>query len=249
MILTYHEIYELPTGYLYGVTSQQLDAHLRLLGKLSNGTAERFAPLQVTFDDGHVSNFRQALPVLENRSCRAIFFVVAGWTEVSSDYMNWAQLRELVARGHDVQSHGWSHVPLTSCSPHQVREELQRSKQALEEKLGIPVVSISLPHGRWNSRILSLCGEAGYRRVYTSNPWMRPTMRDGVEVQGRLMLRRTMDVENLERLLHLGPTARLARRIEVRAKETVQRLVGDRLYHRLWCFLAGRSESENVEAS
>ncbi len=247
--LAYHEVFPEPSQYLYAVTIAQLDEHLRLISTLSAGANPKIPPVEVTFDDGHISNYRNALSALEKNSRRATFFVTAGWTGVRQGFMDWSHLRELVCLGHAVQSHGWSHVPLTGCTPSAAEEELRRSRQVLEDHLGVAVDALSLPHGRWNARVLDLCAQAGYRRVFTSNPWMRPEVRNGIEVRGRLTLWKTTDERRLARLLTLSPGARAARRAQVRAKEMLQRLLGDPLYHRLWCLLARRGGLESAGIS
>ncbi len=120
--------------------------------------------------------------------------------------------------------------------------ELQRSKKTLEDRLGIGVEALSVPGGRWNRRVLKACTRAGYKRVYVSDPWMRPWECDGVEVLGRLMVRRTINAQELRQLVLAKGTAVLAFRIQYLAKETVKRLLGDRIYHRLWHFFAGSDE-------
>ena len=109
-VLTYHEVGATPSGYIYSISAAQLDDHVRSLMP----EAALF-----TFDDGHQSHLHQAAPVLEKYGARGVFFVTAGWTESRPGYMSWAELRELAARGHRIQAHGWSHkflrtVPMRS---------------------------------------------------------------------------------------------------------------------------------------
>lgn len=232
--LTYHEVFPEPSPYLYAVTTAQLDEHLRLISELCARANRRIAPVEVTFDDGHISNYRYALSVLAKNSRRAIFFITTEWTGVREDYMSWPQLRELVALGHSVQSHGWSHVPLTHLALREAEQELRRSKQALEDSLGAAVDSLSLPHGRSNRKVLELCARCGFRHVYTSNPWMKTEERYGVRLHGRLTLLQTTDARRLERLLTIGKMARATHELKNHAKELAQRVLGDRLYYRLW---------------
>ena len=84
------------------------------------------------------------------------------------------ELKELLARGHAVQAHGWSHKMLTQCSPAELYDELRRSKETLEDVLGASVDTMSLPHGRWNRQVLAACSQAGYKKVYTSDPSVSP---------------------------------------------------------------------------
>jgi peptidoglycan/xylan/chitin deacetylase (PgdA/CDA1 family) len=244
IIVAYHEICVEPSGYLYAVTARQLEDHLRVLSELIQNSPTKIPPTLITFDDGHISNYNYALPLLEKYSQRAIFFVTAGWTGVRDEVMSWSQLRELITLGHSVASHGWSHVPLTRCPLAEARQELERSKATLEDRLGIAADSISLPHGRWHDALLDLCAQVGYRRVYTSNAWMTSRQRDGVQLYGRLMMRRSTEAAEFRRLLTLGPSGRLFRRAQYGTKELARRMLGDRLYHRLWGLMAGRYDPD-----
>lgn len=244
MILAYHEISAQASNYIYAVSVRQLEEHLRVSAELCSGEQPKIPAPVVTFDDGHISNYRYALPLLEKYSRRAIFFVTVGWAGIREEFMDWSQLRQLVTLGHGVASHGWSHIPLTRCTPAEAREELRRSKLTLEDRLGIAAEDVSFPHGRWDRSVLGLCAELGYRRVYTSNPWVPCRKQDGVELLGRLMMRRTICAAEFRRLLTLGRTGRAIRHAEYKAKEVLRRILGDRTYHRLWGLMAGRYDPD-----
>lgn len=239
LVLTYHEIVPQPSPYLYAVTCEQFEEHLRVGARwLAEAERETHLP-QITFDDGHLSNYHFAYPLLKKYSQRATFFVIAGWIGGQPEYMSWQQLRELVAAGHEVRSHGWSHVLLTRCSDAELSDELRRSKLTLEDKLGVPVDSMSVPHGRWNQRVLEYAAQAGYARVYISNPWIATRKRWGVELHGRLMVKRTNNGPQLQRLRTLGASSRFLLHSRYQAKELVRLVLGDQIYHRLWSRLAG----------
>jgi peptidoglycan/xylan/chitin deacetylase (PgdA/CDA1 family) len=161
------------------------------------------------------------------------------------EFMTWNQLRELVSEGHSVQSHGWSHRVLEECSDHQLREELERSKQTIEDRLATPVDAISIPHGRWDSRVLESCAAAGYKRVYISDPWMQPHSRHGLAIAGRYMVRRSMRADQLRRLLNHDPAYIAFLRSRYRVKENLRRVLGEAAYHRLWCLLAASKKLPN----
>jgi len=238
LIPTYHEIVPQPSPYLYAVTCDQFEDHLRECSSWLGAAAQETGLPQITFDDGHLSNYHFAFPLLEKYRQRAIFFVIAGWIGNRPEYMTWEQLREMSAAGHQVRSHGWSHAVLATCPASQLDDELRRSKQTIEDKLGVPVDSMSAPHGRWNRQVLARAAAAGYSRVYISNPWITTHRREGVEVLGRLMVRRTTDSRQLLRLHTLGDSSRSLLNTRYHAKELVRRVLGDKLYHRLWSRLA-----------
>lgn len=51
----------------------------------------------------------------------------------------------LVADGHEVQSHGYSHRPLDGMSLRELRDELERAKAVVEDAAGTPVTAFRAP--------------------------------------------------------------------------------------------------------
>lgn len=248
MILTYHEILSPGNTYRYGVTSDRLGEHLAFLNEHC-GDERGSDPFQITFDDGHQSNYEQGLPVLEEYNRRATFFVTVGHIGTRGDAMSWAQLRRLTELGHTVQSHGWSHKFLTHCTNSELNDEIERSKKVLEDSLGRPVEAISMPGGRFNSHVLSRCAAAGFKRIFDSNPWRQAQYRDGMCLTGRLMVQRTMNAGDLNRVLGANGSRLVLLRARQSAKMGVQKLLGDQLYHELWCLLSSeraRRQLNNV---
>jgi peptidoglycan/xylan/chitin deacetylase (PgdA/CDA1 family) len=241
LILTYHEVWPKSSAYLYSVTTSQLEAHLQLIQAIRNSDSSKVRVPRVTFDDGHISTHQHALGLLEKYSLPAIFFVTVGFVEARQEIMGWAQLRDLVSQGHEVQSHGWSHAHLTKCTDAELANELERPKRTLEDGLGVAVDALSFPGGRWNARVLEACARIGYRRVYASQPCLQ-RRREGVELRGRLMVRRTTEVRHLEELFRGSSFAMLRLRARNALGETAKFLFGDRAYLRLWRILARKSE-------
>ncbi len=235
--LTYHEIGGGPP-YVYQVAESAFESHLRVV---AGPEARHGTRLRVTFDDGHASQFEHALPLLERFDVKAIFFVTAGWIGNHPEYMTWSQLRELVARGHRVQAHGWSHRFLTTCWGAELELELRRPRQELEDRLGAAVDALAFPGGRWNRRILQACRQAGYREAYTSDPWPPERLEGGLRLVGRIAATRRMRESDLRRLVERGGRPSLAGRVGHGASRLLQRALGDEVYHRLWLLLRRRA--------
>ncbi len=239
MLLTYHEISPTPSTYVYSATVPELQEHVRLIGSFSKSVHN----VGVTFDDGHMSQFTHAVPVLEKELRKATFFITAGWTGIRAGYMTWAQLRELAALGHEIQSHGLTHALLTHCTPEQLTIELRRSKQRLEDGLGLPVNAISMPGGRWNTRVLAACAQEGYRVVYTSHPYAKPKQAGGVTVIGRAMIRRSTGAPELLALLRSEQEFWSREKLQFHLKHSLRSVLGDQVYHRLWSWAGNSGQS------
>lgn len=80
------------------------------------------------------------LDLLDAAGVRATFFVL-GWQAERSPHL----VPDLVARGHEIASHGWSHRFVYQQGPKQFREELRRSLQLLEAQSGQKVLGYRAP--------------------------------------------------------------------------------------------------------
>jgi peptidoglycan/xylan/chitin deacetylase (PgdA/CDA1 family) len=241
--LTYHEISNTEPEYRYSVSLAKFAEHARCLRRLADVGRSESDSCPITFDDGHISQFDLALPVLKEFSIKAIFFVTADWVDRREGYMSWKHVEEIARAGYEVQSHGWSHAYLSRCSNQELDVELKRSKAELESHLGIRVSAISAPGGRWNQRVLLACRDAGYERLFTSEPCVTRKKEDGIEVFGRWMVTRTTDENEISAWLEgRGAPVTLARMRNL-ATATVKRTIGDRAYEILWRALARKNRS------
>src|SRR5580765_434364 len=121
----------------------------------------------VSFDDGDLSGYTMAAPVLERHGLRGEFFVVTRWIGTPG-FMSAEQLRELARRGHGVHSHSRTHPRLSSLTAAQIEDELMGSKADLEAMLGTPVTQFSIPGGDHDHRVLDIAKRAGYTAVMNS---------------------------------------------------------------------------------
>ncbi len=246
MILTYHQIEAQYSPHVYGVTVGALAEHLSVIREYA-ATVGIPADFIATFDDGHISNYQRALPLLQDHGVKALFFIPAGLVENRPEVMTWAQLRELVRLGHEVGSHSWSHPLLPRCGDKELVDELARSRMTLEDKLGIAVDAISMPHGSWNRYVLRTCGETGYQRVYTSDFLRGVKVMNGIQVTGRLTVRRTMTAESLRRFLAAKGPSFWAAVSPYIVKGAVKTVLGERLYYQLWRQMFARNRRQEAQ--
>lgn len=124
--------------------------------------------LQITFDDGNASDFTIALPMLLEAGIAGSFFILAGRLDRPGS-LTVSQLQEMARSGMTIGSHGYDHVNWTKADDRTMRRELYDSRARIEECLGSPVDSISIPFGAFDRRVLELVADAGYQRVHTSS--------------------------------------------------------------------------------
>lgn len=241
----YHELRPEKSAYSYALQCEEFAEQMGLFAAIRHsGIALR---PEITFDDGHMSDYEYALPLLAARGMAAQFFITVGWTG-KPGYMGWTEVRALAEAGQRIGAHGWTHTLLTHCTPSELHRELVSAREALEDKLGSAITSMSLPGGRYNRKVLSACRAAGYTEIYTSVPraevpatkptqTIAPTEAPPTRLIGRLNVRSGMSLHAIEQLLEPGSAA-LARIERVHhLKEAAKMLLGDSLYASLWARL------------
>ncbi len=243
LYLLYHELRPTPSEYSYLLAPAVFQKHIDLFAQLRTAGNHGLWP-EVTFDDGHISNFEYALPILQSRNLKARFFITVGWTGNKSGYMGWTELRKLHEAGQSIGAHGWTHTLLTHCNEKELQIELGNARFTLEDKLGTSITTMSLPGGRYNRRVLAACEESGYTQVFTSEP-RAESMPLGATV-GRLNIRGDMQTEWISNLLQSesGVLAGLGR--QYRIKATAKTLLGDGLYEKLWAVLNRKEPDDDV---
>ena len=232
--LLYHELQPTPSHYSYVVETGSFERHLDLYLAIRRAGHGNLFP-ELTFDDGHISNLKQALPCLQSREMTARFFITAGWTGNKPGYMGWNELRKLHEAGQPIGAHGLTHTLLTHCNEARLRAELVDARSMLEDGLGASITTMSLPGGRSNRRVLEACREAGYERIYTSVP--RAEALPLGPMVGRLNIRGDMSLEWIAQVLQpeSGVLRKLGRMDEV--KSVAKKVMGDRLYERVWALV------------
>lgn len=131
-------------------------------------TAQRGITLELTFDDGNLSDFKHAFPLLVDRGRIAQFFVLAGRIGTPGS-LSKSQLREMSVAGMPIGSQGWNHIELPEASSAQLTQELNASRAKIEDILGQPVISLAIPFGLFNKAVIEAAKQAGYQRIYTSS--------------------------------------------------------------------------------
>ena len=243
LYLLYHELRPSVSRYSYVVETAEFERHLQLFLQLRQSGKPGLWP-EVTFDDGHESNFTSAFPLLQSNAIQALFFITVGWTDRRSGYMGWQQLRALHDAGQLIGAHGWTHTLLTHCGQRDLLTELNKAKMVLEDKLGTPITSMSLPGGRYNRRILDACQEAGYTRIFTSIP-KAESEPAGLTV-GRVNVRGDMQLERISKLLQPESNILSGMERQYRMKSAAKTLLGDQLYEKFWAVM-NRKEAANEE--
>jgi peptidoglycan/xylan/chitin deacetylase (PgdA/CDA1 family) len=122
-------------------------------------------PVVVSFDDGYLSHYTHAKPVL-----RAL-----GWPGVLNLQLNvlgqggltTKQIKSMIAAGWEVDSHTLTHPDLTTLDDASLKRELVDSRRELRNRFGVPADFLAYPAGRYDARVEAATKAAGYRAATT----------------------------------------------------------------------------------
>lgn len=110
----------------------------------------------VTFDDGARDFHEHALPLLERHGVPAVLYLATAYPEGDrvatlppGEGLTWSQLEEAVATGLvTVGSHTHSHLLLSGAGEGTAFDEMRRSKELIEDRLGVPCRHFAYPYSK-----------------------------------------------------------------------------------------------------
>ncbi len=88
---------------------------------------------------------------------RATFFIL-GWLAERLP----ALVREIIDRGHEVASHGYHHNLCNELTPEDLKQDLTKSKELLEDIIGEPVLGYRAPNFSISDDALKIIQDCGY---------------------------------------------------------------------------------------
>lgn len=98
----------------------------------------------LTFDDGPTRGQTEAvLKMLREKNVKATFFVTGRELE-----QNMAEGQEIVAAGHDLANHSYSHLQMVFVSPSFVRQEIERTDELIREAGYTGEIYFRPPYGK-----------------------------------------------------------------------------------------------------
>lgn len=116
----------------------------------------------LTFDDGPAMWTSAILDILAEHGAHATFFVIGSLLEEQADLA-----RRMVAEGHEVGNHSWSHPRLASfCDDDRVRHELARTSDLIAALCGAPPTRFRAPRYDVDARVMGIAAHLGLRHTH-----------------------------------------------------------------------------------
>jgi peptidoglycan/xylan/chitin deacetylase (PgdA/CDA1 family) len=99
--------------------------------------------IAMTFDDGpSAENTPRLLEMLKQRNIKATFFLI-GQNVVSNPDL----VRRILADGHEIGNHSWTHPQLSKLSDDRVTAEITQTQDAIKDASGFTPVLLRPPYG------------------------------------------------------------------------------------------------------
>jgi peptidoglycan/xylan/chitin deacetylase (PgdA/CDA1 family) len=130
--------------------------------------------LALTFDDGpNPACTARLLDILAQHGVHATFFLIGSFAHQLPDLV-----RRIVAAGHLIGNHSWSHPDLALTAARRVDEELTRTRDTLQQITGAPIRYFRPPFGARRPHVLRMATQLGMEPVTwnaMTNDWSEPS--------------------------------------------------------------------------
>ncbi len=190
--LMYHKVTdgEIETAHKIYVTRDNFEKHVRFFKRrgltsitfkdyLAFARAQKPAkdfpakPFILTFDDGYLSTYANALPLCSKYGFTPVIFLLGDFNIQKNNWdsgeepshgiiMQAEQKQQLADAGWEIGAHTLSHPRLTQLPPQQAFEEIKNSKTSLEKGLHTEVISFAYPYGDYDNNTEALVQQAGF---------------------------------------------------------------------------------------
>ncbi len=222
----------------YSVTADCLRRTLEAL-QPSHTCAARDLPqapvgewIVLTFDDGLVSDYEVAYPLLSAKGLRATFFVNAD-NVGKEGFCSKTQLSEMTRAGMEVGSHGCTHRYLVTMPRTQAGGEITESKRELEDVLAGAVSSFAPVGGHYRSWMMDAARDAGYRVFGTMIPGRTKVQSEGILRLRRNHIQSDHDFNYIGRVLRGERGTAMVNRVRYEVLHAARLVLGMKGYDRL----------------
>ncbi|MDP8903885.1 MAG: polysaccharide deacetylase family protein [Chloroflexota bacterium] len=169
-----------PTIWMCPSKFERQLAHLRTLGwrtitvnRLADLLAARQCPkprrFVVSIDDSEVNGYRVAAPILERLRMRGSYFVLPGYAGRTGS-LTFRQMRDLVARGHAIGNHSWTHRDLRGLTSSALFKQVEYAQRTLADRLGFRPRTFAYPYATYDSAAIKRVADSGFDLAFTAGP-------------------------------------------------------------------------------
>lgn len=166
----------------------------------------------LTFDDGLMSVAATAAPILAEYGVPWSLFVVSEWAEGRHAWnadvmMGWREIERLMAGDVEIGSHSATHPDFRWLGPDAMLDELARSRQTIEQRMGLAPSTFAIPWGQaasWSADATAAARTVGYSTIYAQVEDRRPARTTARSFRDLLGPRPGVPRDAGRRVRHLG---------------------------------------------
>ena len=201
------------------------------IDEILQGTANEKCVV-LTFDDGHISNYELALPILKHLGFRATFFLI-GERIGAAEHLSITEMREMLRAGMEFGSHSMTHPYMDSLNESEISKEMTTSRTALQSLLHREIRHFSVPYGFYDRRAVVCARQAGYATFLTEDfgYWKRRGAE--IAVLPRITVTRGTSLREFTSLVERRAGAVAMRYARWQALAVAKKLLGRKRYVRL----------------
>lgn len=236
IVLMYHCIYkdsgkesgfQNESAFQYKIPAEQFERQVKIARDYLSNNNISDDYIEFTFDDGGVSFYTIAMPILEKYGFKGTFFIATGFID-SPLFLTRDQIRTISERGHTIASHSDSHCDNMTLLPiEQLENEWKTSCSKLKNIIGKPIDVASIPNGYGSNDVYDSIQQAGIKIIYSSIPTTKSFQRNNIEVVGRFVIHADTSSEDFYKLI-----SRKSRRLKLKLRydilQAIHSLLGKR---------------------
>lgn len=133
-----------------------------------NGAFLPDKPIIISFDDGYITNYQYAYPILKELNMKATFFAVTRSsfypTAFPIPHYDWKMANEMQRSGLiEIESHSYTHPKHTDLTLQSIEQEARLSYYDIKTYLHKEPLVYSYPNGSFSKQTKQLVRKAGYQ--------------------------------------------------------------------------------------
>lgn len=115
----------------------------------------------LSFDDGYLTFYSHAWPVLKEFEQVATIFIISNLVG-TPEYLTWQQIKFLDSNGIEIGGHTRTHPLLPTLTTLNSNVEIVQGKKDIDAQLGKSIKTFCYPTGKYNSQVIQQVNGAGY---------------------------------------------------------------------------------------
>ena len=161
----------------------------------------------ITFDDGWISIYDIAVPILKEYGFPATIFIYTDFVG-GGKAMSWKHIKELSEAGFDIQCQTKTHRNLTALKKKEsfreyfnsLEMEISYPKKLIKKKLNKDCNCLAYPYGKTNNLVIAMLKKHGFRAAFTVDDQPNPFFIDKYKIN-RSVIYGKYDIEKFKNKL------------------------------------------------